>query len=46
MKITNESEAFKAMQVLHDKGPATVILSSTNLGEKGVLVGLASSVKG
>lgn len=44
--ITNEEEAFKAMQILHERGPATVVLSSTNLGAEGVLVGLASSVKG
>ncbi|XP_053397690.1 pyridoxal kinase-like [Mercenaria mercenaria] len=54
IKITSEAEALKAMQCLHDKGPKTVVLSSTNLGLKDskdskgsedVLVALASSVK-
>lgn len=44
IKINSEAEALKAMQVLHDKGPKTVVLSSTNLGSEGVLVALASSV--
>ena len=46
MKIKNESDAFNAMQVLHDRGPKTVVLSSSDLGKDGVLVGLASTIKG
>jgi len=45
MKITNQAEALAAMQILHDKGPKTVVLSSTNLGSEGVLVSLASTIK-
>ncbi|KAK3582051.1 hypothetical protein CHS0354_025657 [Potamilus streckersoni] len=45
MKINTEKEALQAMQILHDKGPKTVVISSTNLGTEGVLVALASSVK-
>ena len=46
MKINSEADALKVMQCLHDKGPKTVVLSSTNLGSEGVLVALASTVKG
>lgn len=46
MKITSEADALKVMQCLHDKGPRTVVLSSTNLGSEGVLVALASTIKG
>lgn len=46
LKITSEADAMKVMQCLHDKGPKTVVLSSTNLGSEGVLVALASTVKG
>lgn len=35
LKITNESDALKCMQAFHDKGPSTVVLSSTELGESG-----------
>ena len=45
MTIKTQSDALKAMQILHDKGPTTVVLSSTSLGAEGVLLGLASSVK-
>lgn len=45
MTIKTQADALKAMQILHDKGPATVVLSSTSLGAEGVLLGLASSVK-
>lgn len=44
IKITSEADALRAMQCLHDKGPNTVVLSSTNLGSEGVLVALASRV--
>lgn len=46
MKITSEADALKVMQCLHEKGPKTVVLSSTNLGSEGVLVALASTIKG
>ena len=45
MTIATQADALKAMQILHDKGPTTVVLSSTNLGAEGVLLGLASTVK-
>ncbi|KAL3882910.1 hypothetical protein ACJMK2_029212 [Sinanodonta woodiana] len=45
MKINTEKDALQAMQILHDKGPMTVVISSTNLGTEGVLVALASSVR-
>ncbi|KAL4233160.1 hypothetical protein ACF0H5_007845 [Mactra antiquata] len=45
IKIQSEADALQAMQCLHDKGPHTVVLSSTNLGSEGVLVALASSIK-
>ncbi|WAR08485.1 PDXK-like protein [Mya arenaria] len=45
MKISNEADALLAMQRLLDKGPRTVVLSSTNLGSNGKLVALACSVK-
>ena len=45
MSIATQADALKAMQILHNKGPTTVVLSSTSLGAEGVLLGLASSVK-
>ena len=42
-KITTEEEAREVMELLHDMGPATVILSSTELGNEEFLLGLASS---
>ena len=42
-KITSEEEAREVMELLHDMGPATVILSSTELGNEEFLLGLASS---
>ena len=42
-KITSEEEAREVMELLHDMGPATVILSSTELGNEQFLLGLASS---
>lgn len=45
-KITSEEEARAVMELLHDMGPATVILSSTELGNEEFLLGLASSRKG
>ena len=44
-KIKNESDAREVMDMLHDQGPNTVILSSTELGDKeDYLVGMASRV--
>ena len=45
MSIATQADALKAMQILHNKGPTTVVLSSTSLGAEGVLLGLASTVK-
>ena len=45
MTVKTQADALKAMQILHDKGPTTVVLSSTSLGAEGVLLGLASSVR-
>lgn len=45
MKITSEAEAVSAMEKLHQCGPKTVVLSSTNLGSEGHLLCMASSVR-
>ncbi|XP_060065425.1 pyridoxal kinase-like [Ylistrum balloti] len=45
MKIGTESDAWKAMQILHDMGPKTVVISSSDLGSEGTIVALASSIK-
>jgi len=45
-KITNETEALAVMDLIHDKGVNTVILSSTELGSEEHLVGLGSVKKG
>lgn len=44
VKITNIEEGLQAMQILHEKGPSTVILSSFESEDK--LITLATSVKG
>jgi hypothetical protein len=36
-------DAWRALDVLHAKGPHTVVLSSTELGSDDYLLGLASS---
>ncbi|XP_068698790.1 pyridoxal kinase-like isoform X2 [Montipora capricornis] len=46
MKITNESEAFKAMTILHERGTKTVVLTSSDLGDHKTLIALGSTVKG
>lgn len=46
MKITNESEAFKAMKILHDRGTETVVITSSELGDSKTLIALGSSVNG
>lgn len=44
IKITNEEEGLKALKILHNFGPKTVILSSFDCGDK--LETLASTMKG
>ena len=43
-KITSEADAREVMDMIHSKGPTTVILSSTELGSDKFLLGMASSV--
>jgi len=43
VKIESEEDAFKATDILHSRGTKTVIISSTETGEPGTLVLLASS---
>lgn len=43
-KIGNESEAEKVMEWFHEQGVKTVVLSSTDLGQEGELVAMASSI--
>jgi len=45
-QIKSEADAFAVMNLLHDKGVGTVILSSTELGSEDHLVGLASRAQG
>ena len=42
MKIKTESDALEAMEKLHKKGPSTVVISSSNLGQEGQIICLAS----
>lgn len=44
IKITNEEEGLKALKILHNFGPKTVIISSFDCGDK--LETLASTMKG
>ncbi|XP_072035916.1 pyridoxal kinase-like isoform X5 [Amphiura filiformis] len=44
-KISNEAEALEAMQVLHDIGVKTVVLSSVDTDQDDKLITLATSVK-
>lgn len=46
VKITNESEAFKAMKILHERGTKTVVITSSELGDNKTLIALGSSVNG
>ena len=41
-KISSEADAREVMDLLHSRGPATVILSSTELGNEEFLLGMAS----
>jgi len=43
-KIRTEEDAREVMDLLHSRGPSTVILSSTELGSDKFLLGLASHV--
>jgi len=43
-KIVTEDDAREVMDLLHSKGPSTVILSSTELGSEKYLLGMASTV--
>ncbi|XP_078486048.1 pyridoxal kinase-like [Ciona intestinalis] len=42
MKITNESEAIASIEKLHTYGPATIVISSSDLGQKTSLIGYGS----
>ncbi|XP_055352635.1 pyridoxal kinase-like isoform X2 [Paramacrobiotus metropolitanus] len=44
IRITDAQSAVKAMDCLHDKGPRTIIISSSELGNEEVLVAFASSM--
>ena len=46
MSVTNEKEAFTAMEKLHDRGVNTVVLSSSTLESENTLLCLASIKKG
>jgi len=46
LKITDLSSACTAMQQLLDAGVKTVVISSTELGDKNTLLALASTVTG
>ena len=41
-KISSEADAREVMDLLYSRGPATVILSSTELGNEEFLLGMAS----
>lgn len=45
-KISNIEEAWKAMDILHEKGSKTVVISSSDLLEGNHLLALASSKLG
>ncbi|XP_023222049.1 pyridoxal kinase-like isoform X3 [Centruroides sculpturatus] len=45
MKISNEEDALKAMQILHDRGIKTVIITSSDLASKDELLNLGSCIK-
>ena len=44
VKISSEEDAIKAMQILHDKGPRTVVISSSEFSHDTSIICLASSV--
>ncbi|CAG9102462.1 unnamed protein product [Plutella xylostella] len=43
VKVNNLDDALRAIQVLHDKGVKTVVLSSSDLGDEDTMIGIASS---
>lgn len=43
MKINCEKDAFKAMDILHNKGTKVVVITSSELGKEDTLVSLGSS---
>lgn len=43
IKIKSESDALKAIEVLHSRGIPTVVISSSELGSDSILIALASS---
>ncbi|XP_063405266.1 pyridoxal kinase-like [Mytilus trossulus] len=43
--IKSEEDALLAMDDLHNMGPQTVVISSSNLGSNGTIMSLASTVK-
>jgi len=45
-KIASVCDAVNAMKVVHDKGPHTVIITSTELGDTDNLLMIASHRKG
>lgn len=45
LKIHTEDDALKAMDILHNKGPKTVVISSSDIGQEGYIVSFFSSVK-
>lgn len=45
-KISSIEDAWKAINLLHQKGCKTVILSSSELGDEKTLLGLASTQDG
>lgn len=45
-KITSVDDAWKAIKILQDKGCKTVVLSSTELGDKKHLLAIASTKAG
>lgn len=45
IKIETEKDALRAMDSLHNKGAETVVISSSDLGDEKILIGLASSRK-
>ncbi|CAH1799237.1 unnamed protein product [Owenia fusiformis] len=44
-EISTEAEARNAMTCLHNKGVSTVVISSSDLGDEKVLIGLGSTIK-
>ena len=46
MKLVDMATAFEAIQMVHDMGTPTVVLSSCDLGPPGSLICLASCVAG